>query len=249
MESLRPYVLTIAGHDPSGGAGITADVKVFEVHKTQGFSVPTALTFQNEFEFKAVNWVPIDDVKFQLDLLFSKHLVDHVKIGLVESIDELEALVDHILDWNSEAKIIWDPITKASLGFKFHDVIKQEQLFVIAKKLFLITPSEEEIEVLMPNKNGREGAKELSEFCNVLLKGGHNEEAEIKDILFLENGSIALAGKRSHFDKHGAGCVLSASITANLANGQDITDACRLAKDYIERFINSNDTLLGYHSN
>ena len=249
MDKLRPYVLTIAGHDPSGGAGITADVKVFEMHRTQSFSVPTALTFQNESEFKAVNWVPLEDVKFQIDLIFAKHLVDHVKIGLIESIDELAAVVDHLLDWNSEVKIIWDPITAASSGFKFHDVIKQEQLYVIAKKLFMITPNQQEMQVLMPNKPAKAGAKELSQFCNVLLKGGHNEDDEVKDVLFQRDGSTALAGKRSHFDKHGTGCVLSASITANLANGQEVVNSCSMAKDYIERFINSNDTLLGYHSN
>ena len=248
MNELRPFALTIAGHDPSGGAGITADVKAFEVHKVIGFSVNTGLTFQNEKEFKAINWVESEDILFQIDMLFQRHLIDHVKIGLIENLEVLNQVVDLLLDYNPSVKIIWDPILSASAGFQFHDAIKREELFMVCEKVHLITPNIPEIESLM-KRDAYEGAKELSQFCNVLLKGGHNNDDEVKDILFMENGSVELAGQRSKYLKHGTGCVLSASITANLANGKDLESSCKDAKEYIKRFIESNDSLLGWHLN
>lgn len=249
MKKERPYVLSIAGHDPSGGAGITADVKAFEMHKTQGFSVATALTFQNENEFKAVTWVDVKDILLQVDLLFDKHQIDFVKIGLIESLDTLHKIVVHLKKLNPSVRIIWDPITSASAGFIFHDTIQQEKLYMICDHLYLVTPNADEIQKMMPQFETEHGAKQLSAFCNVLLKGGHNSDDEVKDILFQENGLIVLGGTRSQLSKHGTGCVLSASILANMANGLDLNGACKDAKHYIERFINSNETLLGYHLN
>jgi hydroxymethylpyrimidine/phosphomethylpyrimidine kinase len=86
MSSGRPYVLSIAGFDPSGGAGLLADIKTFELHRVQGMGVCTSLTFQNENEFEGLVWIEMPEIKKQLDILFKKYFFDYVKIGLIKSL-------------------------------------------------------------------------------------------------------------------------------------------------------------------
>ena len=115
-------------------------------------------------------------------------------------------------------------------------------------KVFLITPNYNEILQLIPFANAKEAAQRISAHCNVLLKGGHNDEEKGVDYLYT-NSSITkfVSGNLNVSAKHGSGCVLSAAITANLALGFDLQIACTNAKKYIEQFLSSNKTLLGYH--
>lgn len=249
MSKNRPYVLTIAGHDPSGGAGVLADVKTFEQNKVNGFSVTTSLTLQDENEFVAIKWVGFQMIKDQIDILFQNHQIDFVKIGLIDDLAVLAKTINLLRLHNPEIFIAWDPIVKSSTGFDFHETFSTSDLTEVLGGIDLVTPNRPEMEVLIPNMEVHDGAKYISKFCNVLLKGGHNDDIVSEDILFRENGSISLTGTRSPYKKHGTGCVLSASIVANLANGDDLFEACKKAKQYIEKFINSNPTMLGYHLN
>lgn len=243
-----PTVLSIAGFDPSGGAGLLADIKVFEQHGLTGLAVNTANTFQNDTEFDGVDWLTINQIEKQLVVLLRKFDVKYVKIGLIESLDVLAKVVD-LLEKHSEVKppkIIWDPILKASAGFTFHDALSANQLKVLLKRLYLITPNLEEASALFPNVDWN--AIEVSPtLCNILLKGGHNSSAESTDVLYTETGKQEFVTERLNNDKHGTGCVLSSAIVANLTGCFDLPRACLKAKEYVTQFIESNNTMLGNH--
>ena len=102
----RPYVLTIAGFDPSSGAGLTADVKTFEALKCYGLSVCTANTIQNDMEFEACHWTDLEIIKNQIELLFKRFSIDFVKIGIVENWGVLEEIVGFLIAKNPTVKIL-----------------------------------------------------------------------------------------------------------------------------------------------
>lgn len=249
MNNERVNVLSVAGLDPAGGAGILADCKVFEMHQTKGMCVCTALTFQNENQFSGLSWVSVENIQKQLESLFSKYDFEYVKIGLIQGGQELEQVIDYILHKNNEIKIIWDPIMKASAGYDFHKTIAEEQLVRILSKIFLLVPNIPEIDLLNPVGVAPViSAKKLSKYCHVLLKGGHGRADVAEDILFEGNSRYIFSqNKIEDGEKHGSGCVLSAAITANLAMGYTLVESCRKAKNYTTDFLSSNTGLLGYH--
>jgi len=241
----RPEILTIAGFDPSGGAGILADIKTFEQNKCLGVAVQTANTIQTESEFKSVNWTDEKLILDQLATLYSKHSFDYVKIGLMQS----EEILTKILDWltgTGQTKVIWDPILKSSSGFVFHENLSKE----ILRRVYLITPNWDEVKILGGNENAIESARHLSKYCKVLLKGGHRTDFPGKDLLFTGEQEFAFNGKPGTFyPKHGSGCVFSAALTANLTKGYPLNKAILRSKRYVERFLNSSKGLTGYHHN
>jgi hydroxymethylpyrimidine/phosphomethylpyrimidine kinase len=248
MLNHRPTVLTIAGFDPSGCAGILADIKTFEAHNVSGMAVCTANTKQNVDEFEEVNWVKINYLVNQLDLLQKKTKFGFVKIGLVENFNVLHIIIDELIHHNKDVKIIWDPIFKASAEFEFHSAIDKNMLETICSKLYLVTPNLDEIELFMPGEKPGVAGDHLSQFCNVLIKGGHSTDNTSNDLLFMKNKLYRFAAdKLSGVSKRGTGCVLSSAITANLANGTDLEKACEKAKNYITKYLTSNDSLIGYH--
>src|ERR1043166_3254674 len=119
MTKSRPYTLSIAGFDPSGGAGILADVKTFEASKIYGMGVITANTFQDENAFEHVDWIPIEEIKKQVEVVLKNHKIEFAKIGLVENFENLYALVSFLR--TKIPGLVWDPILKSSSGYDFHD--------------------------------------------------------------------------------------------------------------------------------
>jgi hydroxymethylpyrimidine/phosphomethylpyrimidine kinase len=247
MKNARPIVLSIAGFDPSAGAGVLADIKTFEANKVYGMGVITANTFQDESEFDSVDWVSSEDTIKQCEVLIRKHKIANAKIGLIKDLDEMTSLVSYLISHVSH--LIWDPILKASAGYEFHTKMEKQKLSSILDKIFLLTPNTEEVIALSGIKDPVEGAKKLAEHCHVLLKGGHDNNNKGKDLLFTKEGKqFSFNPKKKNVSpKHGSGCVLSAAITANLANGYKIHSACLRAKQYTETVLASNKTLLGYH--
>ena len=245
----RPYVLSIAGFDPSGGAGVLADVKTFEANKVYGFGVVSALTFQNDSEFEKVEWLPLEKIIEQIAVLQKRFQFEYIKIGLIENLEVLNQLILNLKSNISNPKIIWDPILKATAGFDFHNEINKKLLEEICKNIFLITPNMEEIRILMNENDELKAAQDLSSFCNVFLKGGHNENDLGRDFLFTTEGKefSFRAKQKVEVGKHGSGCVLSSAIIANLARGYKLHRACLRAKQYTAEFLNSNKNLLGYH--
>ena len=245
----RPYVLSIAGFDPSAGAGILADVKTFESNKVYGLGVVSANTFQNDNEFNSVDWIPVEKIIEQISVLQKRFEFRFIKIGLIENLESLNSLVSYLTSHVSYPKIIWDPIIKASAGYEIHRAINQNLLEKICRQIYLITPNIPESRLLGTGKDAIENAKYLSRFCHVFLKGGHAENKIGYDTLFLKEGKqFSFRPKAKNiFPKHGSGCVLSSALTANLAKGEDLQRACLKAKQYTERILSSNKTLLGYH--
>jgi hydroxymethylpyrimidine/phosphomethylpyrimidine kinase len=236
--------MSIAGYDPSGGAGVLADIKVFEQHKTYGFAVITSNTFQNDSEVKHVDWISIEDIKKQMEVILNKFKVDVFKIGIVENEKMFVALKEFVLKKNSKIKIIWDPILSSTSGFdffKYRTPVKE-----LLKGIYLITPNLSEFEKLFGNE---ETAIEISKQTSIYLKGGHNNHSEKGvDELFSEGNRIILKPKTTEVSrKHGSGCILSSSIAANLALGNDLLSSCKKAKAYTEKKLASNKTLLAYH--
>lgn len=247
MKKARAQVISIAGFDPSGGAGILADIKTFEANKVIGFGVTTGITIQNESEFISCEWLSENSIQSQLNILLKKHIVDFAKIGLIKNLEMIDEIIDILLSYNKEIKIIWDPILKASAGFEFYkpNITILEK---IAAKLYLITPNLVEITEMYADLNPIEGAKKLAEHCNVFLKGGHDQNNPGKDMLFENGKQTSFRPKKGLLpSKHGSGCVLSSAITANLAKGYKLHRACLKAKNYITIFLDSSDGLIGYH--
>ena len=242
MSRKRAYILTIGGFDPSGGAGVLADIKTFEEHKLLGMAVNTANTVQTEDTFQSVNRLSEDLIVAQLDVLISQYKFLYVKVGLIPSIEFIHTIKCKLPD----AKIIWDPILKASAGFEMNHSL--EELTSVLEKVEIVTPNWEEIIVLSKLNDAIEGAKKLSKYCTVYLKGGHNSESPGRDYIFYKNKSFQLRPKgKSVTPKHGSGCVLSSALAANLAKGYPLHKACLKAKTYVTRVLESNDSLLGFH--
>ncbi|MBN8702952.1 MAG: hydroxymethylpyrimidine/phosphomethylpyrimidine kinase [Bacteroidetes bacterium] len=264
MPTKRPYLLSIAGFDPSGGAGVLADIKTFEAHKTYGLAVITGNTIQNENTFESVEWVDLTTIEKQIKILFSSYPIEYAKIGIVSGLEMLSSIIAILKSLNPTIKIIWDPIIKASAGFEFFTPsltlpLNKGEMSVpsdrggilenILKQVYLITPNWNELKQLTGNDNAEVGAKELSRYCNVFLKGGHNEDNKGKDYLYTTDGKYYpfKAKQISEYPKHGSGCVLSAATTALLGKGYNLQRSCLMGKGYITHYLNTSKTLLGYH--
>ncbi len=241
--------MSIAGFDPSGGAGILADIKTIEANGGYGLGVLSANTFQNDIAFEKTEWIPVETIKEQLTVLFKRFQTHHYKIGLIESLEVLEELVVFIKAHHAAAVITWDPILKASAGFSFHDCIDKRRLQAVMKQISVITPNIPEAEQLFG-----EGAAlhqqllENSEYCAIYLKGGHATEVMATDTLYAEHTTYTYQQPRiAYGEKHGSGCVLSAALATQLALGKDLPTAAENAGRYTHLFLSSNQTLLGYH--
>ncbi|HKO78165.1 MAG TPA: hydroxymethylpyrimidine/phosphomethylpyrimidine kinase [Flavobacterium sp.] len=249
MSENRPIVLTIAGFDPSGGAGVLADTKTFEQHKVYGFAINTANTIQTEKEFHKIQWTTIDFVLESIITLLGSYPINAVKIGIVPSLDYLSQIIFFLKKHSPAIKIIWDPVLKSSTEFEFLSLLNRTTLIEILQQMELITPNYEEIKHFQPEeKDQQKIAKFFSKYCSILLKGGHNSDKIGVDYLFTTNNIYKYLPKTDNcYEKHGSGCVLSSAITANIALEQSLKTACQNAKTYTENYLLSNSSKLGFH--
>ncbi|PCI31343.1 MAG: hydroxymethylpyrimidine/phosphomethylpyrimidine kinase [Flavobacteriaceae bacterium] len=248
----RPYVLSIAGFDPSGGAGLIADSKTMEALKCVGLAVCTANTVQNDVSFKACYWTELSIMLDQIALLFERFPIGFVKIGIVENWLVLDTLLTDLLLHQPNLKIILDPVLSASASYLFHaDDSSDEMEFLdkVLEKTYLITPNFEEIQGLYAAKNIEETIAHISSKTHLLLKGGHREDSLGKDVLYHRNGSVVemLPEKGNYTEKHGSGCVLSSAITCYLSLGFSLENSCVQGKRYTEKVLSSTTNLLAYH--
>ncbi|MFK7900465.1 MAG: hydroxymethylpyrimidine/phosphomethylpyrimidine kinase [Cyclobacteriaceae bacterium] len=231
----QPIILSIAGFDPSSGAGITSDVKAAENIGVYALGVNTANTIQHESKFTDVNWSTEEQISSQINILKEKYEISYIKIGLIQHIGLIKTVAKEF----PEAKIIWDPILSASAGFSFHRISQKNEIKKMATLCYLITPNLGEWQKIGSLIEGK---------TNVLVKGGH-AIGHANDELILKSGEKHLIeGKRLDVsEKHGSGCVLSTAITSYLAQGNELSKACELGKNYVIQFLQSNDGLLGLH--
>jgi hydroxymethylpyrimidine/phosphomethylpyrimidine kinase len=246
----RPTVLSIAGFDPCGGAGLLADVKTFEQHRVHGIAVCTAQTLQTEHCFVSIKWEAEEFVLQSIEHLLDVYSVRAVKIGIVQSIESLASIVSTIRRADSCIHIVLDPVIRSTTNFNFwQDEINRSLLFETLEKISVITPNHDELLQLMPASSAKVSAEKLSRYCSVLFKGGHNKQTPGVDYLFSSGQTETLSPSTTEVHpKHGSGCVLSAAIASNLALGRSLSEACRTAKSFTEKFLLSNSSLLGYHA-
>lgn len=248
MAETDPYVLSIAGFDPSGGSGILADIKTFEANKVRGMGVLSALTIQNDTTFESLTWIETDEILKQTGILAKRFIFSVIKIGLIKDLETLKTIIKECKRSQPGCRIIWDPIIKASTGFVFHHYFEKEQLFSVLEDCYLLTPNTGEAVFLAGTSDPNKATQELSKYCNVLLKGGHNAESPGTDYLFTQGKMKTIHPTiKNVFPKHGSGCVLSSAIASNLAKGNDLKVSCCNAKKYVEHFLSGNQTLLGTH--
>lgn len=251
MNYNRPIVLSIAGFDPSGGAGVLADVKTLEQLHCLGMAVITANTNQTENKFFDNNWVALELIKNQSATLLQQYKIDVVKIGIINNLKVLHELVLGLKEINAHLKIIWDTVLAASTGFSFLENIDKALLEKVLPELYLITPNFLEIKTIANIDDANFAQQYLAQFTNVLLKGGHNENNKGTDVLLTKDNVktiIAPNNNLTFYPKHGTGCILSAAIAAYLALGKPLTEACAQAKMYVATIANSNPNLLAYHN-
>ncbi|MFT3826639.1 MAG: hydroxymethylpyrimidine/phosphomethylpyrimidine kinase [Chitinophagaceae bacterium] len=248
MKHERPSILIIAGFDQSAGAGILADVKTAEMHSVYAQAVCTGFTFQNEQRIDGIHWFSMDEICRQIDLCFETTFFQWVKIGIGRSAAMLLQIIQHLQQHNAEIKIVLDPVIRSSGGTDFWNGIDPVAFETVLRQVYLVTPNWNEIEYLYPEHDVMEKCEALSVFGNIYLKGGHNPHTPGIDYLW-NNGCMEMLEPmvKEVFPKHGSGCVLSSALTANLALGYELPEAAIRSKRYIEQFLNSNSTLLGWH--
>lgn len=233
-------VLTIAGSDCSGGAGIQADLKTMAAHKCYGMSVITALTAQNTTGVYGVEACSVDFIKNQLDCVFKDIFPDAIKIGMVSSVEIIEVIAEKLKEYKPK-NIVIDPVMVATSGSKLLDDDAIDKLLNILMPLAtVITPNLFEAEILcgfkiMSTEDMVKAAKKISESYNghILIKGGHLDNGA-SDLLLADGEVYWFEGERiNNPNTHGTGCTLSSAIGCNLAKGFNIKDSIHKSKEYI----------------
>lgn len=250
-----PAVLTIAGSDSGGGAGIQADLKTFSALGCYGMSVITALTAQNTLGVTGIHSIPPDFVKAQLDAVLQDISPKAIKIGMINNA-ELVAVIAEALQQYPDIPVVLDPVMVATSGHRLiaKDTVKHlvNQLFPLAA---LITPNLDEAALLanMPIKTVSDmetaGHIIMEQGCNaLLLKGGHLKQEQLTSLLFTEDGKVErfTSAKIETKNMHGSGCTLSSAIAAYIARGGSLQNAVALAQDYVHHAIyNGKDVTTG----
>lgn len=236
----RPTVLTIAGSDSSGGAGIQADIKTMIMNGVYAMSTVTALTAQNTIGVKSVMEVTPEFLQQQLDAVFEDIYPDAVKIGMVPSGKLIRVIVERLRYYGAK-KIVVDPVMVSTSGSV---LMKEDARKILEDQLLpmaaVITPNIPEAEALTGRKiRNREDMEAAALYLGirgiraVLLKGGHSV-SDADDLLYANGRLTWFPGRRiPNPNTHGTGCTLSSAIASALAKGIDVEEAVKEAKEYI----------------
>lgn len=232
--------LSIAGSDPSGGAGIQADLKTMTMHGVYAMSAVTALTAQNTTGVRGVLECSPEFLALQLDCVFSDIVPDAVKTGMVASAPLIRVIADRLTHYQVQNLVV-DPVMVSTSGSR---LLEEEALEALREQLLplatLITPNIPEAEVLSgmtihgPEDMER-AARSISERygCAVLCKGGHDLN-DANDLLWRSGEAKWFYGRRiDNPNTHGTGCTLSSAIASNLAKGYDLDTSVERAKTYL----------------
>lgn len=246
------HVLSVAGSDPSGGAGIQADLKTFSALGCYGMAALTALTAQNTRGVTGVHIPPPSFVAEQIDAIFADVRVDAVKIGMLASGAVVEAVADR-LKRHGARNIVLDPVLVATSGDSLGapDVVEAMKRFLFPLAT-VITPNVPEAVRLSGEREPMDtaGLEQVARVLRgqgaaaVLVKGGHLGGDTAEDVLFDgANMTVLRAPRVDTKNTHGTGCTLSSAIAAQLAKGQPLAEAVASAKDYLTGALRAADTL------
>lgn len=233
-------VLTIAGSDCSGGAGVQADLKTFSAHGVYGMSVIVSVVAENTSRVIDVQDISADIIEKQIDAIFEDIDVDAVKIGMLSTPYSMVAVADKLAQYKPK-NVVVDPVMYAKDG---HPLMAVDAIDLFVQRIvplaYMFTPNVPEAEKITGMKieniaDMEKACKEIYKLgpTNVLLKGGHLE-GNSDDVLFDGNKFFYFKAKRINTkNTHGTGCTLSSAIASNLALGYDVDVAVSKAKDYI----------------
>lgn len=243
MKKYYKTALTIAGSDPSGGAGIQADLKAFSACGCYGSSAIVAVVDENTVGVTGVHPIPVDFVVGQINSVLSDIGADAIKIGMLHSSELIMGVKNTLAKYNTR-NVVLDPVMVATSG---DTLLQQEAIQTLKEELVpavrIITPNIPEAEILLGEKIEKQEdlplfARKLSfdRKVSVLLKAGHLTEDELIDIFYnAETDEILeLKSQRVHTkNTHGTGCTFSSAIAAFLAHGLEMNDAIKKAKEYM----------------
>ncbi len=238
-----PILLTIAGFDPSCGAGTAADLKTFAAHGCYGVAAITSLTVQNTQGVEDVQNTPTATLRAQLEVLAKDSEIAAVKLGMLGNRGNA-AVVAEFLDAHKFAHVVHDPVMKSSTGTELLDAAGVKFIATeLLKRSSVITPNVPEAEALTgltikDIADMEAAARKIVEMGAraVIVKGGHMERAV--DVLFDGAEVVQLAGDRPKEETlHGTGCTFAAAIAAQLASGRSLVEAATLAKAYVMKAI------------
>ena len=253
-------ILSIAGSDSGGGAGIQADIKAISANGAYAATVITALTAQNTQGVQGVALMEPEFIKAQMDSVLSDLNPDAIKIGMVGGVAQIQQIAQSLADFikdNKPCPIVLDPVMIAKSGdpLLMEDAISclKQELIPLAT---IITPNLPEAALLadQPIPNNREGmgalAETLAKYVKgaILLKGGHLSNEDSPDLLWHNGEAIWLESKRLQVKNcHGTGCTLSAALAARLGQyfdwQQELPEACKQAKAYLTKALATADKL------
>lgn len=245
-------ILSIAGSDPSGGAGIQADLKTFSALGTYGMAALTGLTAQNTRGVTGVHEVPSAFVAEQIAAIFDDVKVNAIKIGMVVNANIAVTIADS-LRHHVEVPVVLDPVMVAKGG---HRLLPEDAIEALKEHLLplaaVLTPNLPEAAALLDTETAADRDQMIAQAMAlrdlgpqaVLLKGGHLEGTESPDLLVTANGHEWLEGPRiDTASTHGTGCTLSSAIAAEIGKGVPLSQAVANAKHYVTQAIAASETL------
>ncbi|GAC1637587.1 MAG: bifunctional hydroxymethylpyrimidine kinase/phosphomethylpyrimidine kinase [Candidatus Acidiferrum sp.] len=242
-HAVPPILLTIAGFDPSCGAGTMADLKTFAAHGCYGVAAITSMTVQNTQGVEAVHNTPSAELREQLEVLAKDCEIVAVKIGMLGNRGNA-VVVGEFVDAHKFAHVVHDPVMKSSSGTELLDAGGVKYVATeLLKRSSVITPNIPEAEILtgMEIKDVpamESAARKIVEMGAraVIVKGGHMERAI--DVLFDGNEVVQLGGEKVKTENtHGTGCTFASALAAQLAAGRSLMEAATLAKAYVTKAI------------
>lgn len=240
----RPTILTIAGHDPTGGAGIQADIETINSLGGHACSIITSLTAQDSKNLYSFEPVSPDLIRRQFRLLVNDFEIRAIKIGMIGSCELLETLAELLLQL-PDIPLVVDPVLAAGGGSSVADsdfvADFKEQLFPLAT---LASPNTPEARILSGQQSPDDCAHALlAAGCkNILITGTHEDEAGVVNRLYLEDGkTLFIESQRLPATYHGSGCTLASAISFYLASEHSLTNSIKLAQNYtINTLINAD---------
>ena len=241
-------LLTIAGSDSCGGAGLQADLKTFAAHGWYGQSVVTAVTAQSRAGVRRCDPVAIDLFRAQLLAVRDDLSVAAIKIGMLGTVEHVHVVGQVLADWPGRPPVVLDPVIRSSSGAALLDGPGVTALATLLSQVTVVTPNLREARVLSGSTPLDEWAASLD--CGVLVTGGDVGGPRVRDVLFHQGAQRCWEGPRTPGPSpHGTGCTLSAAIAARLADGAELAQAVGHAIGAVRRLVavSKGSGLLEHH--
>ena len=234
------HVLSLAGLDPSGGAGLLMDVKVWEHLQIPSLGVVSCLTAQTHDKVYGAEFFSTTKIMEQLLPLLRRYEIAAVKIGLIQNFEALRKVAQVIREIQPRCLLLWDPILGSSSGYTFHKGLSWEHFCDAAAMVDWVLPNGEEFRRLCPG-DLVSSAKSLSETCRLVITSHLKNQESCTDVYYWQGKEALLTTPQTGTSKHGTGCVYGAALTAALVKRMSPTAACIYAQRITARYRESGE--------